>query len=210
MDINIDGEYRGFGNHLEFGTRPALLIIDFVNAYLDPVSPMYSPVEGARQKCVRLLALAREIGIPVIFSTIDIMKGGADAGIFYRKVPGLKAFEPGSPFAAFADGLEPLENELVVRKQYASSFFGTSLASYLAANRIDTLVITGVSTSGCVRATTLDACQHGYLPFVVGDACGDRTEVIQQGNLYDLQAKYAEVISCEKAEELLRASSEQG
>ncbi|WP_422346083.1 isochorismatase family protein [Parasphingorhabdus sp.] len=89
-------------------------------------------------------------------------------------------------------------------------FFGTSLASYLAANRIDTLVITGVSTSGCVRATTLDACQHGYLPFVVGDACGDRTEVIQQGNLYDLQAKYAEVISCEKAEELLRASSEQG
>lgn len=204
MNTIRNENYRGFGGHLKFGSNPALLVVDFVKAYIEPISPLYSPVEGAFASCVQVVNLARQLEIPVIFTQIDIMRGGSNAGIFYRKAPGLKAFEPGSPLAEFADELRPLENEVVIKKQYASSFFGTSLASYLSSIRVDTVIITGVSTSGCVRATALDCCQHGFLPFVVQDACGDRTLAIQQANLFDLQAKYAEVISQAEAEQFMR------
>jgi len=121
--------------------------------------------------------------------------GGADGGVFYRKVPALKLFERGSPMGAFPESLQPQDGELVITKQYASSFFGTTLAATLTAMGVDTLLITGLSTSGCVRATALDACQHGFLPFVVREACGDRHPGPHEANLFDLQAKYAEVIS---------------
>jgi maleamate amidohydrolase len=196
VSSDLTENYKGaFDGHLPFGTRPALLIVDFVVAYLDPSSPLYAGVESARACNVRLLAAARKAGVPVLFTNVTYTPGGADGGVFYRKVPALKLFERGSPLGAFPQSLQPQDGELVITKQYASAFFGTHLASTLTAMGVDTLLITGLSTSGCVRATTLDACQHGFLPFVVREACGDRHPGPHEANLFDLQAKYAEVIS---------------
>jgi maleamate amidohydrolase len=196
MTQDLTENYKGaFDGHLPFGQRPALIIVDFVMAYLDPASPLYAGVEDALASNIRLLAAARTAAIPVLFTNVEYTPGGADGGVFYRKVPALKLFEAGSPLGAFPPELAPRAGELVITKQYASSFFGTPLASTLTALGVDTLLITGLSTSGCVRATALDACQHGFLPFVVRDACGDRHPGPHESNLFDLQAKYAEVIS---------------
>ena len=192
LNENCAGAFDG---HLPFGRKPALLIVDFVVAYLDPASPLYAGVEDALASNERLLAAARKVGIPVLFTNVEYSPGGADGGVFYRKVPALKLFERGSPMGAFPASLQPRAGELVITKQYASSFFGTTLAATLTAMGVDTLLITGLSTSGCVRATALDACQHGFLPFVVREACGDRHPGPHEANLFDLQAKYAEVIS---------------
>jgi maleamate amidohydrolase len=203
---DLSANYAGaFDGHLPFGQRPALLIVDFVVAYLDPASPLYAGVEDALASNERLLAAARKAGIPVLFTNVAYTPGGKDGGVFYRKVPALKLFERGSPLGAFPESLQPVDGELVISKQYASSFFGTHLAATLTAMGIDTLLITGLSTSGCVRATALDACQHGFLPFVVREACGDRHPGPHEANLFDLQAKYAEVISEAEAIAKLKA-----
>ncbi len=131
--------------------------------------------------------------------------GGADGGVFFRKLPALASFERGRhpELAAFAEGLEPRPGEPVFSKQYASAFFGTGLAEALRALAVDTVLIAGVSTSGCVRATAVDACQHGFVPLVVREAVGDRHPAPHEANLFDLQAKYAEVISLAEAERYL-------
>ena len=202
---NLNQNYSGaFDGHLPFGERPALVIIDFVMAYLDKNSPLYAGVEDALESNRRVLAAARAAGIEVIWTNVEFHSSGRDGGMFFRKVPALKEFLHGSPMGAFPDSLQPIEDELVVTKQYASAFFGTSLASTLTAMGIDTLLITGLSTSGCVRATALDALQHGFAPFVIREACGDRHEAPHEANLFDLQAKYAEVVSEEKALQLLQ------
>ena len=166
-DLNRDYAGAGFGGRLAFGNRPALLIVDVVMAYLDRASPLYAGVESALDANVRLAAAARAADVPVIFTNIAYEPGGIDDGQFFREVPALRAFVRGSPDGAFPPGLQPLPDELVVTKQYPSAFFGTSLASTLHAQGIDTLLITGFSTSGCVRASTLDALCHGFAPFVV-------------------------------------------
>jgi maleamate amidohydrolase len=195
-DADLSANYAGaFDGHLPFGQRPALLIIDFVVAYLDKASPLYAGVEDALASNERLLAAARKAGIAVLFTNVVYTSGGKDGGVFFRKVPALRLFERGSPLGAFPDSLQPVAGELVISKQYASAFFGTHLGATLTAMGIDTLLITGLSTSGCVRATALDACQHGFLPFVVREACGDRHQGPHEASLFDLQAKYAEVIS---------------
>jgi len=195
----------GFGQSLQPGRRPALLVIDFVRAYLVPGSPLYAGVDAARDACRELLLAARAAGIPVLHTNVQYQPGGRDGGVFFRKVPALKSFEAGAhpELAAFAAGLEPVPGETVITKQYASAFFGTSLASTLTSLGIDTVLIAGVSTSGCVRASTLDACQHGFIPLVVRDAVGDRHSAPHEANLFDLQAKYAEVISLQHAKEYL-------
>ena len=193
----------GFNQRLQPGSRPALLIIDFVQAYLLPGSPLYGGegCESARDGAVRLLAAARAAGIPVVHTNVAFQPGGRDGGIFFRKVPALASFERGRhpELAAFAEGLEPAAGETVITKQYASAFFGTTLASTLTSLGCDTLLMAGVSTSGCVRATAVDCCQHGFIPLVVRDAVGDRAPGPHEANLFDLQAKYAEVVSLEAA-----------
>ncbi len=195
----------GFGHALQPGRRPALLVIDFVRAYLVQGSPLYAGVDAARDACRDLLLAARAAGIPVLHTNVQYQPGGRDGGVFFRKVPALRSFEAGAhpELAAFAEGLEPLPGETVITKQYASAFFGTSLASTLTSLGVDTVLIAGVSTSGCVRASTLDACQHGFIPLVVRDAVGDRHPAPHEANLFDLQAKYAEVISLQQAKEYL-------
>ncbi len=190
-------ERGGFNKSLQPGSRPALLIIDFVDAYLNPASPLYARVEQARDDAVRLLQAARAARIPIIHTNVVYQPGGRDGGVFFRKVPALSCFEAGAhpDWAAFAKGLEPLAGETIISKQYASAFFSTSLASTLTALGIDTVLIAGLSTSGCIRASAVDCCQHGFIPIVVREAVGDRAPGPHEANLFDLQAKYAEVMS---------------
>jgi maleamate amidohydrolase len=202
---DLANNYVGaFDGNLPFGTKPALIIVDVVMAYFDKASPLYAAVEDILASNERLLAAARGAGIPVIFTNIEYQPGGANGGLFYQKIPALKVFDQGSPLGAFPPSLQPEDGEIVITKQYASAFFGTSLAAILTDLNIDTLLITGLSTSGCVRASALDALQHGFAPFVVREACGDRHPAPHDANLFDLQAKYAEVVSEADAIELLK------
>lgn len=203
-NLDIDYTRAGFGGRLSVGQKPALLIIDVVMAYLAPESPLYAGVETALAANQRLLQAARAAGVPVIFTNVVYQPGGLDGGQFFRKVPALKAFEAGSAMGAFPPGMQPQANELVVSKQYPSAFFGTSLASTLHAAGIDTVLIGGFSTSGCVRASALDALQHGFAPFVVRQACGDRDPAPHEANLFDIQAKIAEVIDEAQAMDILQ------
>ncbi|WP_174297709.1 isochorismatase family protein [Sphingomonas bacterium] len=199
--------YAGvFDGHLPFGRRPALVVVDVVMAYLIPGSPLYDPAFAtALAANERLVAAARDAGVPVIFTNVVYQPGGADGGLFYRKVTPLKVFERGDPGGAFPPSLQPRDDETIVSKQYASAFFATSLASTLTAKGIDTVIVTGFSTSGCVRATALDALQHGFAPFVVREACGDRHAGPHDANLFDLQAKYAEVVGEDEMMRLIAA-----
>ncbi len=207
MSSSLQDNYAagGFGLALAPGRRPALLVIDFVRAYLVPGSPLYAGVDAAHAACRELLQAARQARIPIVHTNVQYQPGGRDGGVFFRKVPALKSFEAGArpDLAAFAEGLEPAPGETLITKQYASAFFGTSLASTLVALGVDTLLIAGVSTSGCVRATTVDACQHGFVPLVVREAVGDRHPAPHEANLFDLQAKYAEVIGLDQARQYL-------
>jgi len=195
-DLLDDYNRGGFGGVLAPGKKPALLLVDVVMAYVTPGQPLYSPrFETALASCERLTAAARKAGVPVIFTNVVYRAGGVDGGLFYRKVPALEVFLEGSPLGAFPETLQPHADEVVVSKQYASSFFGTSLAATLTSMGVDSLFITGFSTSGCVRASALDALQNGFVPLVVADACGDRDERPHEANLFDLSKKYAEVLS---------------
>lgn len=190
---NYAGVYEG---RLQPGTRPALLIVDVVAAYLTEGSALFmESAAAARDANARLAAAARASGVPVMFTNVAYKPDGSDGGVFYRKAPVLKAFIEGSPLGAFPPELTPLPQERVFTKQYPSAFFGTGLAEVLHADGIDTLLITGYSTSGCVRASALDAMQYGFVPLVVREACADRHAAPHEANLFDLQAKYAEVIS---------------
>ena len=197
----------GFGGTLTPGRRPALLIVDFVRAYLDPASPLYAPVEPVRQVCVGLLGKARACGIPVLHTNVVFTPGGVAGGVFYRKLPLLSVFDRGSPLGAFADGLEPVAGEPVISKQYASAFFGTSLAATLTSLGVDTVVIAGLTTSGCIRATAVDTMQHGFIPVVVSDAVGDRDDAPHEANLFDLDAKYAAIATAAEVAAYLQGLS---
>lgn len=207
MIDSLAASYAGaFEGRLPPGKRAALVIVDVVMAYLDKSSPLYAGVEDALSSNERLLAAARASGAPVIFTNVSYRPDGLDGGLFFRKIPALACFIEGSPLAAFPPTLQPRESDLVVSKQYPSAFFGTPLASALHAMNVDTLIITGFSTSGCVRASALDALCYGFVPFVVRDACGDRHPRPHEANLFDLQAKYAEVIGETEAASLLASA----
>jgi len=196
MSEDLDANYARADYHktLGFGKKPALLLIDFVEAYFEPTSPLYAGVDAALASALRVLEAAREAGILVIFTNVVYQGGVVDGGIFRRKVPALAAMEFGNPLGAWPKGLQPKRGELVISKQYPSAFFGTSLASTLTANGVDTVILTGLTTSGCVRATCVDTMSHGFVPVVVADACGDRAEGPHKANLYDMSAKYADVV----------------
>nr|WP_210272706.1 isochorismatase family protein [Chthonobacter rhizosphaerae] len=192
---------------MAYGRRPALLLVDFVEAYFEPTSPLYAGVDAALASALRIRAAARTAGAPVILTNIVYTQGVFDGGLFRRKVPALSCMEKGNPLGDWPKGLEPLPDELVITKLYPSAFFGTALASTLTAAGIDTVIITGLSTSGCVRATCVDAMSYGFMPIVVRDACGDRAAGPHEANLYDMSAKYAEVVDEAEAIRYLAAVS---
>ncbi|MFB2586835.1 isochorismatase family protein [Herbiconiux liukaitaii] len=183
----------GLAGHLEPGGSTALLIVDPVKAYIDPECPLYAGVEEPVERMRELLAAARAAGVHVAITTMALSADGSNAGVFYRKVPALKAYLPGSPAGDFIDGLAPEPEDTLVPKQYPSAFFGTSLAAGLHARGVDTVIMAGLSTSGCIRASATDAMQHGFVPIVVREAVGDRLPSVHEANLFDIAAKIGEV-----------------
>jgi maleamate amidohydrolase len=196
-DLDDDYAGAGFGGTLGFGARPALLLVDMVRAYVEPSSPLYAGVEDtvAPAKCV--LDAARASGVPVIYTEVVYGPGGVDGGTFFKKVKPLELFVGRGELGQFVPELVPGDDELVITKQYASAFFGTSLASTLTALLRDTVIVMGYSTSGCVRASAVDATQHGFKTIVVSDAVGDRDSRPHDANLFDLSAKYADVVDAD-------------
>jgi nicotinamidase-related amidase len=186
---------KGFAGSLAFGQRAAVISIDLMRSYFEEESPFCLPSTDCLHSAARVIASARKCGIPVIHTKVVLGPEGVDAGVFITKIPALKMLIGENRMNEFMPEVAPLDDELVVVKQYASAFFGTSLSSTLRGLGVDTVVILGVSTSGCVRATGLDSLQHGFIPMVVRDAVGDRGPAPHDQNLFDLQAKYAEVIS---------------
>lgn len=166
-----------------------------VMAYLEPSSPLFiETAAAARDAAAELLETARAAGVPVVHTNVKYRADGSDGGHFFRKVPGLSVWAgENRPLGAFPEALKPQNDERIFTKQYPSAFFGTELAMHLKALEIDTVIIAGYSTSGCVRASTLDALQYGFIPIVAVDACADRDEAIQSVNLHDLGNKYAEL-----------------
>ena len=184
-------------------------MIDLVRAYTEPGGPFLLPDPApAVAATAALVDSARAAGRPVLWTVVRYTSGLADGGLFVRKVPALAAFaaDATGDWGQIAPPLRPADGEPVVVKQYASAFFGTSLAATLQASGVDTVVVTGVSTSGCVRATATDALQHGFRPIVVRDACADRSAQLHEANLADLDAKYADVVDLTEAIDRLAAS----
>jgi maleamate amidohydrolase len=203
-----DSAAAGFQGHLGPGGSAAVIVIDVCRAYLDPASPLSDEngrFEAARASSARVVDAARAAGVPVLFTRVVLQPGLADAGFFAKKVPSLKVFEAGNPLGDYPGSPRPVAGEVVVTKQYASAFFGTTLASTLRAMGVDTTYVFGFSTSGCVRATALDALQHGFRPQVVAEASGDREPATHDQNLFDLNAKYADVVG---EDEVLRRFAE--
>ncbi len=190
----------GFSGRVGWGARPAVVVIDLVRAYTSPEGPFALPgAPAVVEAAAELVETARDEDVPVYWTVVRYAPGLADGGLFVRKVPALACFEDGAPGDWGDLALEPGTGEVVVVKQYASAFFGTSFASTLRTAGVDTLVLAGVSTSGCVRATAMDALNTGFAPQVVRQACGDRTPALHDGNLADLDAKYADVIDLREA-----------
>ena len=189
---------RAYSNKVGFGKNPALVLIDFAHAYFDKDCDLYAGVEDALASALRVREAAHAAGIPVILTEVSYQPGGINGGRFFEKAKPLRAFVKGERTAAFADGLEPRPDEIVVTKQYPSAFFGTSLASTLTAGGIDSVILTGLTTSGCVRASCVDSMSYGFRTSVVREACGDRHSAPHEANLFDMNAKNADVVSEEE------------
>ena len=196
MSVSRERNYVGvFDGTVGFGTKPALVIIDFTLAYTTPGSAFFGEgVVRAVRDTVPLLAAARAAGIPVIHTKVMYHASGADGGWFVRKVPALRKLVPGEPLAEIDPAVAPLPEEVVIVKQYPSPFFGTPLAPMLATLGVDTLILAGCSTSGCVRAGALDGVQHGYRVIVPRECVGDRHDGPHDANLFDINAKYGDVL----------------
>jgi maleamate amidohydrolase len=203
MAETLDQNYSKAGDHAAQtrGSRPALVLVDFAHAYFDPEAPLYGG-EGcvaARDHAIKLADAARRTGIPVIFTEVKYQPGGDDGGAFYAKVPALSCFDAGTDTQKLVDGLDVGPNDLMITKQYPSAFFGTSLAATLQFMKIDTLIIGGLTTSGCVRATCIDSISSGFVTLIAEEACGDRAAGPHEANLFDMSAKYADLISTDDA-----------
>jgi maleamate amidohydrolase len=187
--------HQGFHGRAGFGRRPALVVIDVNRGFTDAESPLVCDLDDAVAAIGRLLSAFRERALPVAFTTVSYDEAAKQAAsAFIDKIPALLALEAGSPWVEIDPRIAPLPDEPVFNKLWASAFFGTPFASFLAAHGCDTLVVTGASTSGCVRATVLDALQHGYRPVVPREAVGDRNADAHAANLYDIDTKYGDVV----------------
>ena len=196
--------HEGFHGRAGFGDRPALIVVDVNVGFTDPASPLACDLDEVVEAIGRLLDEARRAGIPVVYTTVSYGEGDrVAAAAFIDKVPALLTLEAGSRWVEIDPRVAPRAGEPVLNKLFASAFFGTPLASLLAAAGRDSLIVTGASTSGCVRATVVDALQHGYRPIVPRDAVGDRNPAAHESSLYDIDAKYGDVVSVDDVVEHL-------
>lgn len=186
---------RGFGLTIGFGLRPAVLVVDMIQAFTDPEAMLGSNLDAQIQATQQLVASARQAGLPIIYSSVAYDEADfKDAGIWALKQKGVMTLRAGTPAVALDPRLERLPGEGWLIKKYASCFFGTDLASRLISRGVDTLILAGCTTSGCVRASAVDALQAGFRPMVVRECVGDRSAAAHEQSLFDLQAKYADVV----------------
>ena len=194
---SLNKNYQGvFDGRIGYGRKPAVVVIDFINAYTTFGSPLYAaPVIDAVRETADLLDIARQNAIPVIFTRVIYSPHGLDGGVFVKKVPALRKMIEGEPLADIVPELPTAPQDVIINKQYASGFFGTSLAPMLTSQGVDTLIVTGCSTSGCVRATAVDGMQYGFRVIVPRECVGDRHEVPHEANLFDIDSKYGDVVA---------------
>ena len=189
-------------NSLGLGERPALLLVDMINGFTSAECPLGSDCPGVVAANAVLLTLFRERSLPVFFTTV-VYSDDSQATVFRSRIEALNVLQPGSHWVEVDPALTPLPEEPVIEKQWASAFFGTDLDKRLREARVDSLVVTGLTTSGCVRATVVDGLQHNYPVLVPREAVGDRNADAHEANLFDMNAKYADVVSIAEVESLL-------
>ncbi|WP_110926675.1 isochorismatase family protein [Bacillus massiliglaciei] len=198
-------EERGFGKLLGFGQKPGLIVVDMIQGFTDPSMPMGSDLTFQIEKVNKVLKTMHAMDLPVFFTTISYDDDTfADSGIWYKKMEGLKTLKAGTDAVDLDPRLDFRLGDGLLIKKYASAFFGTDLIARLNANNIDTVIIVGCTTCGCVRATAVDALQYGYRPIVVEDAVGDRSAASHEQSLFDLRQKYADVL---KTDEVIKTVS---
>lgn len=197
--ILAEYQAKGLGARVGYGLRPAVVVVDFIRGFTDPASPLGSDLDREVEATAKLLDAARARTLSVFFTTTAYDEQLTEAGLFLRKVPSLKILERGGRWTELDPRLSRRKGETLVEKQYASAFFGTPLASTLTANAVDTLLIAGCTTSGCVRATAVDALQHGFRAIVPRECVGDRAPEAHAANLLDIDAKYGDVVDLEAA-----------
>ncbi len=188
--------FEGFHGRAGLGTRPSLVVVDVNRGFTDPASPLVCDLDGVLAAIASLLESFRAARLPVAYTTVAYDETGKQAALaFITKVPALLTLEAGSEWVEIDARVAPVPGEPVFTKLWASAFFGTPFASWLAAAGCDSLVVTGASTSGCIRATAVDALQHGYRVIVPREGVGDRNPAAHEANLYDIDTKYGDVLS---------------
>lgn len=185
---------KGFADRSGYGSRPALLIVDFINGFTDPSSPLGGDFSKELAVTAQLLEEFRGAQLPIAFTVIEYEPDYRDAGLFIKKIPSLGILVKGSPTTRVDDRIRPQTGELVSVKKYASAFFQTNVDTYLRSHGVDTVVMTGCTTSGCIRASAIDSLQCGYHTIVVRDGVGDRAQGPHEANLLDIDAKYGDVV----------------
>jgi len=193
-------QFEGFGQRAGgVGRRPALVVVDINKGFTDPASPLVCDLDETVDAIRRLLEAMRRAELPVVYTTVSYTEGDRVAAkAFIDKVPVLLTLAAGSPWTEIDERIAPRPDEPVLNKLFASAFYGTALASMLASHGCDSVIVTGASTSGCVRATVVDALQHGYRPIVPREAVGDRNPAAHEANLYDIDLKYGDVVSLDE------------
>lgn len=191
-------ERKGFASRAGFGRKPALLVIDFIHGFTDPSTDLGGDFTREVEATARLQAAFRAAGLPVAYTTVAYHPDLSDGGTFVKKVPALGLLVRGTRWTEVDDRLRPERGEIVAEKQFASAFFGTDLDARLKGFGVDTLVLTGCTTSGCVRASAIDSMQYGYHTIVARDAVGDRAAGPHEANLFDIDAKYGDVVESEE------------
>ncbi len=196
---------QSFGGKVGIGARPALCIVDFVVGFTDPALFGGGNITEAVARTVGLLAAARRCGLPAAFTRVVYAEDGRDAGVFTRKVPALRKLTEAAPAGQIVPELSPLPTETILRKTQPSAFFGTSYAELLRRQGVDTVIVAGCTTSGCVRATVVDAMSYNFRTIVARDCVGDRSLAAHDANLFDMEQKYADLM--DSAEIIARLST---
>jgi nicotinamidase-related amidase len=199
---------RGLAGRVGFGERPAVVVVDMIHGFTDPASPLGANLDAEIAATARLLAAARAARVPVHFTSIEFQDDGSGGGPFVAKIPAIRTLRPGTRLVAVDERLAPRGSEPLWKKRGASAFFGTALAAALTESRVDTVLLAGCTTSGCVRASAVDSCQHGFRTIVVCEAVGDRARDPHEANLFDMDAKYADVVGLDEVLAYLAARPE--
>ncbi|TVP49404.1 MAG: isochorismatase family protein [Halomonas sp.] len=207
-DSSLEKNYQQtFNGSTGFGNQPAILAIDFMKSYTTPSSGLYAEgVVEAVSHAQTLYATARQLGVPIIHTRVTYLASGENGGVFVEKLPILRDMTEDNPLTQFDEHVLPSADEAVICKQYPSAFFGTPLVSMLVKQGVDTVIITGCSTSGCVRASVVDAISYGFKVVVPRECVGDRHHAPHEANLFDIQAKYGDVMSTVDVMNYLKAN----